>query len=84
MSQTKQKIIKVGNSLAVTLPAFFVKECHYKVGDSIIVELDTLHRTLFVKPYSLENKLHLTPEFFEWLEEIVKKNKDLIKELANR
>jgi antitoxin component of MazEF toxin-antitoxin module len=34
----KQKIIKVGNSAAVTLPASFVREGNLKVGSEVLVE----------------------------------------------
>ena len=37
MKQTKQKIIKVGNSLAVTIPASFVKDGNLAVGDEVLV-----------------------------------------------
>jgi antitoxin component of MazEF toxin-antitoxin module len=33
-----KKIIKVGNSAAVILPASFVKESNLKIGDEVIVE----------------------------------------------
>jgi antitoxin component of MazEF toxin-antitoxin module len=35
----KQKIIKTGNSLAVTIPSFFVKSVGVKVGQEVEVEL---------------------------------------------
>jgi len=35
----KQKIIKTGNSLAVTIPSFFVKSVGVKIGQEVEVEL---------------------------------------------
>lgn len=83
MSQTKQKIIKVGNSLAITLPASFVKEGNIKAGAEVIVEQNAQYQTLYVKPATAKNtKSKLTPEFFDWLDQFTKKNHKLLKELA--
>ena len=79
---SKQKIIKVGNSLGVTIPASFVREGKWKSGDEIIVEQDEVYRTLIIKPKRMINKMRLTPEFKEWLDEFTKKNQGLLKELA--
>lgn len=35
----KQKIIRTGNSLAVTIPSFFVKSVGVKIGQEVEVEL---------------------------------------------
>ncbi|GAB4218664.1 MAG: hypothetical protein Fur009_0600 [Candidatus Microgenomates bacterium] len=77
-----QKIIKVGNSLAVTLPADFVKEGKLKAGDELIVETAPVYKTMIIQPEQKNFKTKLTPEFFEWLNNFTKKNYDLLKELA--
>ena len=77
----KQKIIKVGNSVAVTIPVDFVREAGYKVGDVVLVEHNAVYRTLMVKPKTMTNP-NLTPEFFAWLDKIGKKYEKTIKELA--
>lgn len=79
----KQKIIKVGNSLAVTLPAEFVKEGNIAVGDELLVEHNSRYKTIYMKPVNDKRGSSLTPDFFEWLDEISNKYKDAIKELAN-
>ncbi|OGK14979.1 hypothetical protein A2774_01010 [Candidatus Roizmanbacteria bacterium RIFCSPHIGHO2_01_FULL_39_12c] len=78
-----QKVIKVGNSLALTLPASFVREGNIKIGDELVVETAPVYQTMFVKPKSMAYKKHLTPEFHSWLNNVSKKYKDVIKELAN-
>jgi antitoxin component of MazEF toxin-antitoxin module len=77
-----QKIIKVGNSLAVTLPSGFVHDVGYKAGDVVIVEHNTLYKTLLVKPPVVKNSSHLTPEFVSWLDNFTKKNRTLLKQLS--
>ncbi len=83
MSQ-KQKIIRAGNSLAITLPAAFVREGKIKAGDEVIVEQNAQYKTLYVRPPSAKHVSKLTPEFFDWLENISKEYKDVIKELAKK
>jgi len=45
-----KKIIKVGNSAAVMLPASFVKEGNLKIGDEVIVETMARYQTAMIKP----------------------------------
>ena len=78
-----QKIIKVGNSLAITLPASFVREGKLKMGDELVVETAPVYQTMFVKPKKMAKMANLTPEFFKWLNNVSKKYEDVIKELAN-
>lgn len=77
-----QKIIKVGNSLAVTLPADFVKEGKLKAGDELVVETASVYKTMTIYPKKKDFQAKLTPEFFEWLNNFTKKNYSLLKELA--
>jgi len=35
-----EKIIKTGNSAAVTLPAKFMRDLNLKIGDTVVVEID--------------------------------------------
>jgi len=78
----KQKIIKVGNSAAITLPASFVREAGLSVGSEVIVEPNTTYNVLFVKPKNSSYKTKITPEFKEWLDGFIKKNTPLLKKLA--
>lgn len=78
----KQKIIRVGNSAAVTLPASFVKEGNLKVGDELIVETFPRYQVAIVKTIKSRMKMNLTPEFKDWLDTFTKKHKKLLKTLA--
>lgn len=79
-----QKIIKAGNSLALTIPKSFIEETGYKAGDQVVVEHDPTHRMLLVKPRNKKQFKSLSPEFFEWLDEISEEYEEAIKELAKR
>jgi len=78
-----QKVIKVGNSLAVTLPSKFVNEAGFKAGDKINVEHDANNKILMIKVGD-DTNVKLTPEFFSWLEDVGKKYREVIKELAHQ
>ncbi len=77
-----QKIINVGNSLAVVLPKQFTKEAKYRAGDTIDVETNAVLRAAYVRPIADATMPGLTPEFKQWLDEISEKEADIIKALA--
>lgn len=77
-----QKIIKVGNSAAVTIPREFLLKSDLEVGDKMIMESDFLNKILLIKPQAMSRKIYLSPEFFSWLSEISQKYEKTIKELA--
>lgn len=79
----EQKVIKVGNSLAVTLPRHFVKARHVKSGQKVFVEADADLDLVQVQTKS-RTPLKLTPEFKEWLDSVSRRYASTIKELARR
>ena len=54
-----KKIIKVGNSAAVMLPASFVKEGNLKIGDEVIVETMARYQAAMIKPKPIPTKIVL-------------------------
>lgn len=79
-----QKIIQVGNSLAVTIPKDFAKKAGFKRGEDVIVETYLNSKTMLIKPISMSKKSSLTPEFYAWLNEATEKYKDAIIDLAHK
>ena len=78
-----QKIIKVGNSFAVTIPRNFVNDVGFKAGDEVDVESDKDLKLMIVKPVGSPAQTKITPEFKAWLDDFTKKNKKTLQELAN-
>jgi len=78
-----QKIIKVGNSYAFTIPSSFVKELGLKAGEQLHVEVDMELGRLTYNKAKPEKKAD-TPEVKEWLESFNKKYKKGLTELAKR
>ena len=77
-----QKIVQVGNSIAITIPSAFAKEVGLKAGQSINLEIDSEAQTLFIRKADM--KPLETPEVKEWLEKFNKKYKKGLSELAKR
>ncbi|OGD63579.1 hypothetical protein A2160_01755 [Candidatus Beckwithbacteria bacterium RBG_13_42_9] len=78
-----QKIIKVGNSLAVTLPKYFVTERRLKAGDNVFVEADAKIDLLQVRTKA-NIFPSLTTEFKGWLDQVTNRYSSTIKELAKK
>jgi len=79
----QQKVIQVGNSLAVTLPSEFVKSKNIEAGQPIFVDANAQLDLIEIRT-KISDKLHLTTEFKEWLDKVSEKYKDAIKELATK
>ena len=80
-----QKVIRVGNSYAVTIPRGFINEVKLKAGQKVRVEEDLDLETLTVQPLRANLKQgNLTPEFLTWLKKFNAKYKDALRELAKK
>lgn len=76
-----QKVIKVGNSAAVTIPKDFLSQSKIKVGDEVLIE--TSLDTLTVSP-KRRGTTGLTPEFSKSVDEFIKKYRLALEELARK
>ena len=79
-----QKIIKVGNSAAITIPKEFLEKSGLEIGDDMIIETNIQRQMVLAKPKNQDKKLSLSPEFFEWLNKISVEYEETIKELARK
>lgn len=78
-----QTLIKVGNSLAVTVPKSFIRSLKLRAGQKVFVDADESLDLMQVKTQTGQFT-GLTPEFKEWLDGISKKYKRVIRELARQ
>ncbi len=76
-----QKVIKVGNSLAVVIPADYARSAEIEAGQEVNLLADKETNTLIITKDDKVNP-DLTPEFFEWLRSTSEENKGLIQRLA--
>lgn len=78
----EQVVIKVGNSLAVTIPKNFVKKKRIKAGQKVFVEADPSFDSMQI--HTKQTKSSLTPEFYEWLKKFNERYKEALTELAKK
>ena len=69
----RQKIIKVGNSAAVTIPKKILEEKGLQVGQEADIEISPIGRRTAV-----------SPEFLSWVDNYIKKNRPALEELAKK
>lgn len=82
----EQKLYKNGSSVVVTVPKQLLKKHNLRDGSVVIVDSNNGEIVLKAKANKKTRvaSSRLTPEFKEWLDEIKRDEKDLIKELAKR
>jgi len=81
----RQKIIRVGNSAAVTIPKEFLNKINWQIGDEVQFESEPENGRFIIRDADFNGKIsqnNLTPEFKQWLDKFTTKHKDLLKELA--
>ena len=69
----RQKIIKVGNSAAVTIPKKVLEEKNLKVGEEAEVGISPVGKRTTV-----------SPEFLKWVDNYIEKNRPALEELAKK
>lgn len=78
-----QKIIQVGNSLAITIPRDFAENAGFTPGQHVQFEGNEKTHSFTVKKLQPHNHSQ-TQELEEWLEEFNKKYKKGLTELAKK
>lgn len=79
-----QKVIQVGNSLALTIPKSFIDKTGFKAGDEIFVHQDPESKSLIVTAKESYHRINLSPDLFAWLSDVKDKYSDAIKDLAKK
>ncbi len=79
-----QKVIQVGNSLALTIPKSFIDKTGFKAGDEIFVQQEPQSKSLIITTKDQARKMKLSPDLFSWLDEMEEKYSDAIKDLAQK
>lgn len=78
-----QKVIKVGNSAAVTLPKDILKVSKLSTGDEVHVQVDDATGAIIVSAKDNPFK-GMSPDIANWTKNFVNKNREALEELANR
>lgn len=79
-----QKIIQVGNSLAVTIPSSFAEQVGWRAGEKVVVTEDPESEVLKIQQTKTTIRAGMTPEFYSWLKKFNAKYKIILEELAKK
>lgn len=77
----EQKVISVGNSLAVVIPQLIRKQTGLKAGDGIVIGVKGKQITVSSVP---KKSLGVDIKFIKILDEFINDHKDVLQKLANR
>ncbi len=77
----KQKVIKIGSSVGVTMSKETLEELGVAVGD--FVETSSSNRTFTVKPEQKDTG-NVDPQILQWGSEFIAKNRELLKRLKDK
>jgi len=81
------KIIKVGNSAAITLSKSLLEQAGLQVGQEVMVVRDAETNNFIIEPISkkkVPSPHPITPEFLNWLGDFNKRHKKALTELAKK
>mgnify|MGYP001608036143 CR=1 FL=1 len=74
-----QKVIKVGDSAAVTIPKKALEELNIKIGDRINIHIDKKRGLITIKPpVTVDEKL------ISWTNKFIEKYRPALEELAKK
>lgn len=81
-----QKVLQVGNSAAVTIPAPFLRDLGLMVGDQVEVRAAKKPVKIEIIPSkkTLRETSGITPEFVDSVEDFIKEYRPVLEELAKR
>jgi len=75
-----QKVLKVGDSAAVTIPKKSLKELGLRIGDRVSVEIDTKSRKVLIEPFVRE----VDRELLEWTRRFISRYRPALEALAKK
>lgn len=78
-----QKVIRVGNSSAVTIPKDVLEEARIKTGDRVNVEFNEASQAVVISS-SMHPVTGLSPDIAQWTKKFIEKNRQALEELANK
>lgn len=75
-----QKVLKVGDSAAVTIPKKSLAELGLKIGDQVIVEINKKKRVVLIEPVNKK----IDKEIIEWTRKFIEKYRPALEALAKK
>ncbi len=78
----KQKVIKIGSSVGITMSKETLEELGIGVGD--FVETTSINGVFTAKPATPQVKPAVDPQILQWGNEFIEKNRELLKRLKDK
>ncbi len=78
-----QKVIKVGNSLAITIPKAFLTKHNIKAGDNLVVHSQENQPVISMFASKQAAEEYVSGEFVSAVDKFTQKNLPLLKKLAD-
>ncbi len=75
-----QKVLKVGDSAAVTIPKQSLKGLGLKIGDRVRVEIDEQKRKVLIEP----EVARIDKELMGWTQKFIKRYRPALEALAKK
>ncbi len=75
-----QKVIKVGDSVAVIIPKKSLKELGIRAGDTVSVEIDKKQRKVSIEPIMKE----VDKDLLLWTNKFIERYRPALEALANK
>ena len=79
-----RKMVKVGNSLGVTIPAEIIEKIHLNQGDPVRVEMDGKGNIVLTPIRKIDLPQNVRPEVLDAAYHVMRKYKDTLKRLQDR
>ena len=77
-----RRILRIGNSLGVSLPAKEVASIGVKEGTPVEVDIDPVRQLITLRP--VQNTGNVDPVFIKEAKEFAERNRQVLEELARR
>lgn len=74
-----QKVLKVGDSAAVTIPKKSLEELGLKIGDQVTIQIDKQKRVVIISPI-----LRVDKELIAWTEKFIARYRPALEALAKK
>ena len=79
-----QKVITVGNSLAITIPKGSARKLRIKAGDSVEISEHPSTQALTVRVRGKPGRESVNPDVIMWTNAFIDKNRKLLMRLADK
>jgi len=77
-----QKVIKVGNSAAVTIPKSFMDQANINIGDKVKVDTDLELQRIIIQRKKKSAKKSANQKAVEWVDQFIKDYRPALEKLA--